>query len=616
MPLDGITLHSVVRELSGKLIGGRADKVSQPEADEIMIAVRSQGQNHKLLLCANANSPRIHLTQITKPSPAQAPMFCMLLRKHLSGGRLIKICQPDFERIVEIYVESPNEMGDLSVKRLIIEIMGKHSNIMLIDADDRIMGAIRHVSRELSSVREIFPGREYISPPSQGKMPPVPINNIFFISLFTSPKNKGKRIQQVIYQSYNGISPIMASEICLRANILPDTFCEEVSEDELSQLLTAFTNLYNDMEAGKFECYIYSGQKRDFSATLLSVYPEKSEPFDSPSEMVESYYLRQDTHYRLAQKTQDLRKLIQNHLERCHRKDQIHQTSIKEIEDREQLRKYGELITAYIYAIPAGSDRAKVLDFYDTTESSTEGGSAEIEIPLDPTLTPSENAQRYFKQYNKAKRTALALEEQMATNTDDIAYLDSVLSSIESAMDESDIADIRTELAEQGFLKKRSNRGGQNNTGQNKNGKNNKDQKKNHRPEMKKSKPLRYRSSEGFDIYVGKNNTQNDELTLRFALPGDIWLHTKEIAGSHVIIRGENREIPETTITEGAMIAAYYSKGRQGSQVPVDFCPRKNVRKPKGAKPGFVIYDFYNTLYVTPSEDEIEKLKEKAVKDS
>ena len=576
MPLDGITLNSVVQEIASGLLGGRIDKIQQPEPDEIIMAIRCRGQNHKLLLTANASSPRLHLTGILKPSPAQAPMFCMLLRKHLGAGRIIGIIQPDLERIVEIFIESPNEMGDLSTKRLVMEIMGKHSNIMLLDKNGTIMDSIRHVSREMSSVREIYPGRQYTRPPSQGKLPPVPVDKEYFMSLFS----KNEKIQKIIYQSYNGISPVMASEICLRADVPPDNFPEVISDETRLRLLDVFMALYSDVQEGKFVCRIYDNEKRDFSAIPLTVYQATSKPFKSPSEMLETFYSEQDNIYRLKQKTGDLRKLTQNHLERCLRKQQVHKATVKETEDRDRLRHYGELLTAYIYAIPTKADRVTLKDFYSESE-------AEIDIPLDPTLTPAENAQKYFKRYNKSKRAFAAVQLQMTENAGNIAYLESVLAAIDSVEDEQDIDEIRMELAEQGFIKK----------SQRKNKKSN-----------KKSKPLRYRSSEGFDIYVGKNNTQNDELTLKFARSGDIWLHTKEIAGTHVIIQKGGKEIPESTILEGAMIAAYHSKGRQSSQVPVDYCPRKNVRKPKGAKPGFVIYDFYNTIYVTPKEDEVKGL--------
>ena len=602
MPLDGITLNSVVQEIAGVLTGGRIDKIQQPEADEIIMAVRSHGQNYKLLLTANANSPRVHLTGLSKSNPLQAPMFCMLLRKHLGGGRILEIVQPDFERIIEIYVESPNEMGDVSVKRLVVEIMGRHSNIILVDSGGTIMDSIRHVSRELSSVREVLPGRTYIRPPSQGKVSPVPIEEEYFLSLFDREEHTGKRIQQIIYQSYNGISPIVGSEICLRANVPADVFAEAVSPEERCRLFAVFAALYEDIQKGRFECYIYEGEKRDFSAVALTVYGHlpKSDPFMSPSEMLESYYRKQDTHYRLAQKTADLRKLVSNHLERCQRKHQIHQASLLDTKNREELRKWGELLTAYIYTIPAGADRVKVPDFYDN--------GAEIEIPLDPVLTPSENAQAYFKSYSKSKRAFIALQEQITSNAEDLAYLDSVLTAIDTVTAEEDISEIRAELAEQGFLKKRHQKWQKGLEGK-KRQKLQKGQKEQRRQKgQKKSEALHYKSSDGFDIYVGKNNTQNDELTLRFAHSDDIWMHTKEIAGSHVIIQKGGREIPDNTIMEGALLAAYHSKGRQSSQVPVDYVPRRHVRKPKGAKPGFVIYDSHKTVYVTPEETKVESM--------
>ncbi|MCL2399756.1 MAG: NFACT family protein [Defluviitaleaceae bacterium] len=591
MPLDGIVLSSVVHELSTSLTGGRVDKVQQPEPDEILLAVRCKGQNYKLLLTTNANSPRIHLTALSKSNPDQAPMFCMLLRKHLGGGRIKDIIQPAYERIVEIHVESPNEMGDMSIKRLIIEIMGKHSNIMLVDATGMIMDSIRHIPEELSSVREIMPGRSYILPPSQGKVSPTPIDSNYFMSLFEFKKeepnpNKGKKAQQIIYQSYNGISPVMGSEICLRANVSPDSFGEALESLDCSHLLSEFTSLYSDIENKIYHCHMYEENnkigksKRDISAVPMTLYSSwtKSELYDSPSKMLEFFYKKQDSSYRLSQKTADLRKLITMHIERCRRKTQIYEETLYEIENRDQLKHYGELITSYIYNIPAGADRVKLPDFYSDGQ--------EIEISLDPTLSPSDNAQYYFKRYNKAKRTFAALQEQIETNKNELAYLDSVLACIGTVTDETDIDDIRTELVEEGFLKKKQQKG------KGKKG-----------LAKQKSKPLQYLSAEGFSIYVGKNNTQNDELTLRFARENDIWLHTKDIAGSHVIIQGNGKDIPEATIIEGAMLAAYYSKGRQSSQVPVNYTKKKHVRKPKGSKPGFVIYDNHKTLYVTPSEE-------------
>lgn len=619
MPLDGILLSSVVHEISSALVGGRVDKVQQPESDEIVLSVRSKGQNHRLLLTTNANSPRIHLTDSTKINPDQPPMFCMLLRKHLGGGRIKNIMQPSYERIVEIHVESPNEMGDMSIKRLIIEVMGKHSNIMLVDAAGMIMDSIRHISRELSSVREILPGRSYVLPPSQGKVSPSPIDSDYFMSLFEadnansiniSPENsnknsnekaiKEKKAHQIIYQSFNGVSPIIGSEICLRADISPDALLGSLKISDHESLLSEFTDLFSkletDLEKGNYHCHIYEDKdqsnhtnnsrkiKRDISAVPMELYSSwaKSEPYDSPSKMLEFYYIKQDLNYRMQQKTADLRKLITMHIERRQRKAQIFEETLCEIENREELKLYGELITSYIYNIPAGADRVSLPDFYNDGQ--------DVEISLDPSLTPADNAQHYFKRYNKAKRTFAALQEQIETNENELTYLDSVLACTGTVTEETDIDDIRTELAEEGILKKRQTKG----KGKKGSGK-----------KVKKSKPLHYTSAEGFNIYVGKNNTQNDELTLRFARDNDIWLHTKDIAGSHVIIQGNGKEIPEATILEGAMLAAYYSKGRQSSQVPVDYTKKKYVRKPKGAKPGFVIYDYHKTLYVTPDENSI-----------
>jgi len=627
MPLDGITLSSVVREMSDTIIGGRVDKIQQPESDEIIITIRSRGQNHKLLFTANASAPRVHFTEVVKINPEQAPMFCMLLRKHLGGGRIISVNQPNFERIVELYVESPNEMGDLSVKCLLIEIMGKHSNIILLDTAKVIMDSAKHISRAASSVREVLPGRQYTRPPSQGKVSPCliddfgnnhdnstsydnsneahgvrksgKVNKEHFYGLFDDGEKIGLRIQQLLYQSYNGISPIMASELCERAKIAPDIFPGELSEVERERLFEAFANLYAYVEKGVFDCRIYQNAgKGDFSVVPMTLYAswESSAPFNSPSVMLESFYRQRDNAYRLSQKTADLRKLVASHIERCVKKQTLHEKTLKDIGERDKLRKYGELITAYIYAIPSGSDSFRVQDFYyeSTNEGSDEGSNqnsdegAEITIPLDPTLSAAENAQVYFKRYNKEKRTYTALQEQKETNAVELVYLDSVMASIETVTNEMDIAEIRSELAEQGFLKRKYM------IQQSKGKKGQKTQ--------KKSKPLHYRSSEGFDMYVGKNNTQNDELTLRFARPNDIWLHTKEIAGSHVIIKADGKTPPETTIMEAANLAAFHSKGRHSSQVPVDYVQKRHVRKPNGAKPGFVIYDFHKTVYITPTE--------------
>lgn len=577
MPLDGVTLAGIVDELTCKLLGGRVDKVTQPESDEIILTIRGRGENHKLLLSANASAPRLHFTATQKVSPLQAPMFCMVLRKHLCGGKLLAITQPDFERIVELDIESPNEMGDRSVKKLIIEIMGKHSNIMLVSDTGAILDAARHISHDTSSVREVLPGKAYMRPPSNGKTSPLEADADIFMQKLSKEDKAGIKIQQALYQSFNGVSPVMASEICLLAGVAPDEFTGTLSEAARSRLYEAFTGVFAEVRQGCFSCQAYFDDQNkavDFTARPLTLYAHhRVETFASPSAMLEAYYRQRDADYRIAQKTADLRKLVAGHMERCVKKRLLYEKTQIEIQDRDRFRMYGELLTAYIHEVEKGADCFVALSFYNPGE--------EVEIPLNPMLTAPENAQAYFKQYNKQKRTFAALQEQMKQNDDDLSYLESVSVALQTASDEGDIADIRSELAGQGFVKKKHVLRAK---------------------VQKKSKPLHFVSSDGFDIYVGKNNTQNDELTLRFAQNGDLWMHTKDIAGSHVIVRTNGAALPDRTISEAANLAAFYSKGRGSSQVPVDYTPVKHVKKPNGAKPGYVIYDHHKTAYVTPVE--------------
>ena len=597
MPLDGTAIAGIIGELSTAVEGGRVDKISQPEPDEIILNLRGRGTNHKLLITANASAPRLNFTSLSKTSPLQAPMFCMVLRKHISGGRIVGIKQPDFERIVEIDIDAMDEMGDRSVKTLLIEIMGKHSNIMLLDGNRKVLDAIKHIPPSVSSVRTILPGVTYSRPPS-GKENPLEFAAEPSKQAFDqNDKSEISKIQQAIYQRFNGISPVLAGEICARAQVHPDSYTSELSQGDFVRLHAAFTETMKTVQDGKFSFNIYydeKGKTIDFAALPLSIYAHyHAEPHTSPSALLESFYVKRDESYRISQKTADLRKLITTHQERCRKKSAVYDKTLKEIENRDDLRIKGELITAYLYMIEKGASSFTAQNFYAESETAPD---AQIEIPLDPQLTPSENAQKYFKKYNKQKRTFAALQDQIKINQDDLAYLDSIFVAMDAVSDEADIAEIRAELAEQGFAKSKHRANAKN-------------------KKAGKAKPLRYTSSDGFDMYVGKNNTQNDELTLRFAHPMDIWLHTKEIAGSHVIIRGEGKEIPRKTIEEAAMLAAYHSKGRQSSQVPVDYVIRKNVKKPKGAKPGFVIYDAHKTIYVTPEEkEEKEESEEKPCK--
>ena len=558
MAFDGITISAVNSQLKETVLGGRIDKIYQPEKDEIILLIRSFKSAYKLLLTASASHPRLHLSEEQKKNPEQPPLFCMVLRKHLTAGKIVDITQPNFERIAIIHIESINELGDYSIKKLI---------------------------HETSSVREVLPGKEYVLPPSKNKLDPLFILENEFYDILEAKGSK--KLNEIIYQSYNGISPIAACEICFRAGLDNTLRAEEINFEQKKKLYFSFKSVFDDI---KNKIYlpniIYDDKDKiiDFSAIEMKQFNfYRSEKFFSISQLMDAFYKKRDLIYRMSQKTHDLKKLITQNIERCVKKKDIQQKTLNEISDRETLRLYGELITAYVYSIKKGTKEFSADNFYDENQSK-------ITIPLDPDLTPAENAQRYFKKYNKAKRTYEALKIQIKQNDDELEYLEGVLLCVENSTDEQDIKQIRQELSEQGFIKKSLS--------------NKKGIKSN-----KKAKPLHFISSDGFDIYVGKNNKQNDELTLKFAKSNDIWLHTKEIPGSHVIISANNKPVPDKTLAEAAMLSAYYSKARASSLVPVDYTLKKYVKKPAGAKPGMVIYETNKTAFITPSEDEINKIK-------
>jgi predicted ribosome quality control (RQC) complex YloA/Tae2 family protein len=585
MALDGVALANIAFELKELLLGGRVDKIYQPESDEIIMAVRSLGNNYKLLLTANASHPRIHLTQIPKENPMIAPMFCMVLRKHIAGGKITAIEQPNFERILNIHIESLNEMGDSTVKKLVIEIMGKHSNIMLLDENETILDCIKHVTHDTSSVREVLPGKKYVLPPSQNKLDILELTKETFID--TVKTKKGVRLQEIIFGSYTGISPILATEICFRADIDPSKYAEELSDFDIEKLYNTFACFRHVIVEGRFTPVIITDEPNnkiiDFSSVEMTYYSDyKQEYYRSISALLENFYYKKDNSTRMKQKTHDLNKLVNSNIDRCIKKREIQNKTLKDISDREKWKRYGELITSNIYQIQKGETRFETQDFYEETLPI-------VKINLDAELTPVENAQRYFNKYNKAKRTFAALQDQILQNDSELEYLEQILTSLNNSSDEANIAEIHTELTQEGYIKKRKAKKGE---------------------KVKKTKPMHYMSSEEFDIYVGKNNIQNDELTLKFASSNDIWLHTKDIPGSHVIIKTKGYGIPEDTIVEAAQLAAFFSKGRDSSSVPVDYTLKKNVKKPNGAKPGMVIYEENKTLYVTPDEAFIKTLKE------
>ena len=583
MAFDGITVSAIKAEIEDKILGGRIDKVYQPEKDEIILGIRSMGQAYKLLLTSNASNPKFHFTQTNPSNPMTPPLFCMVMRKHLQSGKIIKIEQPDFDRILNIYVESLNELGDYSVKKLVLEIMGRHSNIILTDENNTILDCIKHIGHDTSSVREVLPGREYTLPPSQGKINTLELDNNNFNEVLEN--NPSFEIQSVIYKNYTGISPIAASEICYRANVNGSTPVEALTDIQKEVVFNKFAGLVEDIKANRFYPESITDEKGktiDFSPIEMTQFNGlEIKKYTSISELIESFYANRDFAYRIGQKTQNLRKLITQNIERCIRKKDIQMQTLRSIKNRDELRLKGELLTANIYSIKKGMTTVELPNYYSENQEL-------VAIELDSNKTPSENAQKYYKAYNKAKRTFEALKDQIKSNDEELAYLESVLTSVNNCTDEQDVKEIRRELREEGYVKKVKNQ---------------KDKSKKH------SVPLHFISQDGFDIYVGKNNIQNDELTLKFARPRDIWMHTKNIPGSHVIIVANGQTIPDTTLNEGAMLSAFYSKAKNSSKVPVDYTEKKNVKKPNGSKPGFVIYETNKTAYITTSEEEIKKIR-------
>jgi len=584
MPFDGSVVSSIVHELSDRLVNGKIDKIYQPEKDELVISVRSYKDTSKLLLSASSTYPRIHLTEENKSNPSVPPSFCMLLRKHLLGGRIVKVSQPDFERIIEIDIDSFDELGYSTHKTLIAEIMGRHSNIIFIDkTTSKVIDSVKRVSFEISSVREILPGREYEYPPSGEKSSPLTaLKEAFLGGIERLPAST--KAEKYIMNSYNGISPVVARDICQKAGMDPDTDLKQCSTGLLEKLYASFDGFRRTILAADFAPYIIyrEGKAADFSCIPLDIYRNSErQEFDSISEAVERFYHEKDSKDRIKQKSGDIHKIITNRLDRCYKKLEILGDELRDAADSEKYKIYGDLLMSNIYFLQKGEEIAKLQNYYSPEAEY-------IEIPLDSRLSPSANAQRYYKQYNKSKNALIKIDDQMEENKQEIMYLETQLDNLDKCTEELELEEIRNELVEQGYIKSRRSGGNK---------------------KAKASKPMHFISSGGFEIYVGKNNVQNDYLTLKFAVNQDIWLHTKDIPGSHVIIKSESKEIDDTTLLEAANLAAFYSKGRMSSKVPVDYTRKKNVKKPNGAKPGMVIYDNNSTIYITPDENLINKMK-------
>ncbi|NLM43455.1 MAG: fibronectin/fibrinogen-binding protein [Clostridiales bacterium] len=586
MPFDGITVNSLVEEFEQTILGGRIEKIHQPEKDEIILNIRKNKTNYKLLISANSTYPKIHLSQNQKPNPQNAPAFCMLLRKHLAGSRIIDIKQPSLERIIEITLSCIDEMGYNVERTLIIEIMGRYSNIILIDSGTTvIIDSIKKVSSNMSSIRIIMPGLKYIYPPSGNKKDPLSVDQEKFLSSLQSVPRSIKAYKYLVNEFF-GISPIVAQEICFRAGIEADIDIKGINVNEAKNLYNQFSLLIEMVQKKIYTPNMVSDNQKkiDFSPIELTIYKEyQFIKKSSISDIIEEFYFEKDLQNRIKQKTSDLSKVLKTRLERCEKKLNILENELAEAKNSDYYKLCADIIMANLYNLHKGQQKVMLQNIYSSDEEM-------MEIALDPTLTPSDNAQKYYKQYNKLKAAKKIIKEQIEQVLDEIVYLESIQDSLGKSLNEHEINEIRQELVQEGYIKSK------------------KENKKGLKASQKPSKPMHFISSSGFDIYVGKNNTQNDYLTLKFAASNDLWFHTKDIPGSHVILRTGGRVPDEIDLIEAANLAAYFSKGKLSSNVPVDYTQKKNVKKPSGAKPGRVIYERYKTIYITPNEELVNNM--------
>ncbi len=567
MAFDGITVAALTQELQHTLQDGRIHKIAQPETDELLLTIKTPGGQRRLYISASASLPLIYLTEENKKSPMTAPNFCMLLRKHIGSGRIVDISQPGLERIICFHIEHLDEMGDLCRKKLIIEIMGKHSNIIFCDDKDRIIDSIKHVSAQMSSVREVLPGRDYFIPDTMNKLDPLTVSREAFTdTLLAKPMPVGK----AVYTSFTGISPVAAEEVCYLAGIDSNRSAKDLSEDVLLHLFNQFTIYFDDIKSGSFTPAVYyeNGVPKEFSCLPLTHYSsyEKKDAV-LVSSLLAAYYAEKNTITRIRQKSVDLRRIVQTALERNRKKFDLQSRQLADTEGREKYKIYGELINVYGYNLEDGAKSLEALNYY-TNEM--------VKIPLDAAKTPKENAQRYFAKYNKQKRTFEALSELIKETRDDITYLESVGNALDIAQNEDDLAQIKEELTESGYIRRRFTK----------------------KKVKLKSRPLHYLSSDGCHMYVGKNNFQNEDLTFHFASGNDWWFHAKGAPGSHVIVKSGGRELPDRVFEEAGRLAAYYSKNRGSDKVEIDYIEKKHVKKVNGARPGFVIYHTNYSLVI------------------
>lgn len=595
MAFDGIVIANIKKELTDQFTGARISKITQPEPDELMLTLKGADAQKRLLISANPSLPLIYLTEENKKSPMTAPNFCMLLRKHISGGRIQSIEQPDMERILVFKISHLDDMGDMREKKLIVELMGKHSNIIFCDEEDMILDSIKHISAQVSSKREVLPGRKWFIPTQGEKACPLDVSaDAFRTQILSCPTTVAK----AIYTSYNGISPLIANEICYRAGVdgdAPTAALEAGAGDvptatpktgagntgALDRLATVFCEVMRQVSSGNFypNMVLDGDRPVEYASLPLTMYADcTEEAFPDISSLLSAYYSKKSAYTRIHQKSSDLRHIVSTVLERARKKYSIQEKQLRDTDKMDKYRKYGELLHIYGYEIPPKSTGHEVED-YETGQL--------VKIPLDKNLTAMENANKYYNRYNKLKRTKDALTIQIEETKDDVKYLESIASALDLAEDETDLAQIREELVQAGYIKKHSFK---------------------KKAKTPAGKPHHYRSSDGFDMYVGRNNLQNDMLTFKFGQGNDWWFHAKGIPGSHVLVKCPDGDMPDRTFEEAGRLAGYYSRGKDSEKVEIDYLQKKNVKKPNKAKPGFVVYYTNYSLTIKPDITGIEKL--------
>ncbi len=584
MPLDGITINLLKQELSQYIVGSRIEKIHQPSKDELVFHLRSRAGAYRLLVSASANSPRLHLTANAPENPATPPMLCMLFRKHLSGATITDIRQEGLDRIVFVDLSGTNEIGDSVKFTLCVEIMAKHSNIILVNSDGIIVDAVKRVDFTQSTVRQILPTFKYELPPRQNKLNLTEIEPSDAVKEIK--KCTGKRLSGAILETIEGVSPLISREIAAFAcgNDIAISEMNEINEQRLENKLSEIKNTLLSGNA-KPTMLMRDGVK-PYDFTFLDItqygFAVTSREFDSFSHLLDDFYYEKDRFERTKQRSQSLLKLLNNAASRAARKLQSRQAELEACADRDTLRINAELILANQYRLEKGSFFYDLENFYDNNNI--------VRISADPALSPSANAQKYFKEYRKAKTAESMLGELIGQSEQELAYLETVIDAVNRADGYTELAEIRNELYEQGYLKRAKN-----------------DKSKKAKP----MPPLEYVSDDGYTILVGRNNVQNDLLTFKTAAKDDSWFHTQKVPGSHVVVIGNGDIIPELTCRQAAILAAYHSGARESSQVAVDYTEVRSLKKPVGAKPGKVIYHTYNTMWVTPDRVLCERLKKK-----